>query len=95
MYVQAIHFFRSILNYNCLNFKRHVFTKLSKCIQLVLLHVHSLAGNFNFAKIEETDGTDDLKTVFYRFEISCIVIMLQSWCEFESTSTQSFSVVYV
>ena len=95
MYVQAIHFFRSIRNYNCLNFKRHVFTKLSKCIQLVLLHVHSLAGNFNFAKIEETDGTDDLKTVFYRFEISCIVIMLQSWCEFESTSTQSFSVVCV
>ena len=95
MYVQAIHFFRSIRNYNCLNFKRHVFTKLSKCIQLVLLHVHSLAGNFNFAKIEETDGTDDLKTVFYRFEISCIVIMLQSWCEFESTSTQSFSVVFV
>lgn len=46
----------------------------------------------NFAKIEETDGTDDLKTVFYRFEISCIVIMLQSGCEFESTSTQSFSV---
>lgn len=95
MYVQAIHFFRRIRNYNCLNFKRHVFTKLSKCIQLVLLHVHSLAGNFNFAKIEETDGTDDLKTVFYRFEISCIVIMLQSWCEFESTSTQSFSVVCV
>ena len=95
MYVQAIHFFRSIRNYNCLNFKRHVFIKLSKCIQLVLLHVHSLAGNFNFAKIEETDGTDDLKTVFYRFEISCIVIMLQSWCEFESTSTQSFSVVCV
>ena len=95
MYVQAIHFFISIRNYNCLNFKRHVFTKLSKCIQLVLLHVHSLAGNFNFAKIEETDGTDDLKTVFYRFEISCIVIMLQSWCEFESTNTQSFSVVCV
>ena len=94
MYVQAIHFFRSIRNYNCLNFKRHVFTKLSKCIQLVV-HAHSLAGNFNFAKIEETDGTDDLKTVFYRFEISCIVIMLQSWCEFESTSTQSFSVVCV
>ena len=91
MYVQAIHFFRSIRNYNCLNFKRHVFTKLSKCIQLILLHAHSLAGNLNFAKIEETDGTDVLKTVFYRFEISCIVIMLQSGCEFESTSTQSFS----
>ena len=59
MYVQAIHFFRSIRNYNCLNFKRHVFTKLSKCIQIVLLHALSLAGNFNFAKIEETDGTDD------------------------------------
>ena len=64
MYVQAIHFFRSILNYNCLNFKRYVFTKLSKCIQLILLHAHSLAGNFNFAKMEETDGTDDFKTVF-------------------------------
>ena len=47
MYVQAIHFFRSIFNYNCLNFKRHVFTKLSKCIQLILLHAHSLAGNLN------------------------------------------------
>ena len=95
MYVQAIHFFRSIRNYNCLNFKRHVFTKLSKCIQLILLHAHSLAGNLNFAKMEETDGTDDFKTVFYRFEIRCIVIILQSWCEFESTSTQSFSVVCV
>lgn len=52
-------------------------------------------GNFNFAKIEETDGTDDFKIVFYRFEISCIVIILQSWCEFESTSKQSFSVVCV
>ena len=59
MYLQVIHFFRSILNKNYLNFKRHVFTKLSKCIQLILLHAHSLAGNFNFAKIEETDGTDD------------------------------------
>lgn len=77
MYVQAIHFFRSIRNYNCLNFKRHVFTKLSKCIQLILLHAHSLAGNLNFAKIEETDGTDDLKTVFYRFEISCYNVTIR------------------
>ena len=52
-------------------------------------------GNFNFVKIEETDGTDDFKIIFYRFEISCIVIILQSWCEFESTSKQSFSVVCV
>ena len=65
MYVQAIHFFRSILNKNYLNFKRYVFTKLSKCIQLILLHAHSLAGNFNFAKIEETDGTDDFKTACF------------------------------
>ena len=59
------------------------------------MHAHSLAGNLNFAKMEETDGTDDFKTVFYRFEIRCILIILQSWCEFESTSKKSFSVVCV
>ena len=82
MYVQAIHFFRSILNYNCLNFKRYVFTKLSKCIQLILLHAHSLAGNLNFAKMEETDGTDDFKTVFYTWNqmyLYNLTIMVRIW----------------
>lgn len=34
MYVQAIHFVRSILNYNCLNFKRHVFTSFQNVYSL-------------------------------------------------------------